>query len=227
MNIDLNDNEYPRLVPPQVVYEGKDALKKQSTVIPLLVKITSVAAAVALLVGLFWRQNSTPTQEMVAELKPVEMLLTSAEEPLRTSGDRAHFSIPRKGKKTGEETRSISSGRTRKERPAAVVTMEREAMPMIAALTPYTVTALDSYGMAAIASSTPQKNLADAMGLRQMPWDEDLSLARKSLLVMTDGEYDNIGSMILNGWRSFKTELAQINNSVTNDIAALKQNDRP
>ena len=35
MNTNLNNEEYPRLTPPNVVYEHKDALKKKAVVIPL------------------------------------------------------------------------------------------------------------------------------------------------------------------------------------------------
>ena len=76
--------ELPHLEAPEVSYENKDKQKKQRTVLPLYVKIASVAAAAGLLltVGL-WPEKSLPKVESVAELKPIEARLTITDEPFR------------------------------------------------------------------------------------------------------------------------------------------------
>ena len=72
MNTEPNLEEYPKLTPPDVVYEHKASLKK-TVVIPLYAKIVAAAAAVVLLFGVFWLRSGLPEQELVAELNAVKV----------------------------------------------------------------------------------------------------------------------------------------------------------
>lgn len=209
MKTDPNINDYPRLVPPDVVYEGKDALKKKAMVIPLYVKVISAAAVVALLVGIFWRRPAMPEQVMIAELEPVKMGFVESEQPLLTSGNRAHFNMP----SVKNNAKSVLTAPSVAKREV----VERQELPLLAALTPCAATTLNQ-----------QKSLTDMVSFSEDPqlaleiprderWDE-LSLARKGLLAITDGQYDSFSKMLLNGWRSVKTEMTELNDSFSDGI---------
>ena len=98
MNMDSNIDDFPRLSPPDVVYEHKEALKKHSKVIPLFVKITSAAAVIALLLGaLWWWHPTTPKQPLTAELTPVEATgIPDATQSIRTESQARFIAAPRK-----------------------------------------------------------------------------------------------------------------------------------
>ena len=93
MNTDPNIDDFPRLVPPQVVYEHKDSLKKKATVIPLFAKVTSAAAVVALLIGLFWWRSATPEQPLMAEMRPIAATAIESQGPTLLRESQAHFVV--------------------------------------------------------------------------------------------------------------------------------------
>lgn len=209
MKTDPNINDYPRLVPPDVVYEGKDALKKKAMVIPLYVKVISAAAVVALLVGIFWRRPAMPEQVMIAELEPLKMDFVESEQPLLTSGNRAHFYMPSVNNKTNPVLPSKPVDKPK--------VMERQELPLLAALTPCAATTLTRQNsFPELASFSEESRLALEIP-RDERWDE-LSLARKGLLAITDGQYDSFSKMLLNGWRSVKTEMTELNDSFSDGI---------
>ena len=72
----------PQVTAPAITYNGKESLKKKSTVIPLYVKIASAAAAAGLLLTIgLWPEKSLPKVEPIAELKPIHSQLTVTEDP--------------------------------------------------------------------------------------------------------------------------------------------------
>jgi len=74
--------ELPHLETPDITYDDKESLKKKAAVVPLYVKIASVAAAAGLLLTVtLWPEKSLPKVEPVAELKPIlsSRLITSEE----------------------------------------------------------------------------------------------------------------------------------------------------
>ena len=215
MNTDPNINDYPRLVPPDVVYEGKDALKKKAMVIPLYVKVISAAAVVALLVGIFWRRPTMPEQVMIAELEPVKMDFVETEQPLVTSGNRTHFNMP-VVKRNTNPAQSVDKQKD----------MERQELPLLAALTPCAAPTLDQQKTVTDMVSFSEESFLALEIPQDEKWDE-LSIARKSLLAITDGQYDSFSKMLLHGWRSVKTEVAQLNDSFSdgvNKIAIFARN---
>lgn len=201
--MEYNNEEYPRLTPPTVVYEGKAALKKPA-VIPLWVKTCAAAASVALLVALFFRHPARTELELMAELSPIRSTVIENEASLNTTGQRAHFVIPKR--------QTVQSSR------------ERDELPMIAALEPTEAPALQ-----VIAPSNdlvpgyydPSLTIVD----QPLAWDDDeeQSMLKRGFLRMTDGKYDSFGDMILSGWRSMKQEMSEFNSSVSETIVALKQ----
>ena len=98
MNTEPNLEEYPKLTPPDVVYEHKASLKK-TVVIPLYAKIVAAAAAVALLFGIFWLRSGLPEQELVAELNAVKVDVLETEESYPLAESQARFVVPKKAVK--------------------------------------------------------------------------------------------------------------------------------
>ena len=209
MNTDPNIEDYPRLVPPEVVYEGKAALKKP-VVIPLYVKIASAAAAVALLAGLFWRQSVMPKQPLMAEMTAIKATgVVNTESPLLAQSD-ARFTLPktqtRTKTRTETKTKPQPQTQTQTTKPNTVV---RETLSPIAALNPQTATLLSKEDDPAYLALSGLKDY-EPMALLNAAQDteEDLSILRKGLLKLTDGQYDSFASMFGEGWRKAKTELA-------------------
>lgn len=230
MNLDPKSNDYPQLVPPDVVYEHKDALKKNATVIPLFVKIASAAAAVALLVGLFWRPWATPRLDLMAEMKPLEMRSIPTETSLLTTGQRAHFVMPKTKSAAREKTSaSVQSPTARPKSPTArpELPTARQELPMLASLSPNAPTLLTSYYAEPVVDPTSaieMPQLAETP-MQQWTWGEDLSLEQRGMLIMTDGKYDSFGRMLLGSWRALKTELAQLDESFSDGVNAVKEID--
>ena len=210
MNTDLNNEDFPRLTPPDVVYEHKDALKKKAVVIPLYAKITAVAAAVALLFGIFWFRTSLPEQELLAELKPIEAGHVVSDETQVLAESQAHFVVPRSVAKP----------------VAKPVSHERVAMPLLAALQPKTVDRIAGeefqpvlWGEDTYYAYVDQP-LTDPS--ETYPYD-DLSWVGRGIYKMTDGECDSFAALFSGGLRSFKTELASIETTVQSSRSQLRQ----
>ena len=82
MDWDELTEELPHLETPQIAFEGKEMLKKKAAVVPLYVKIASVAAAAGLLLTVtLWPEKSMQKTETIAELKPIlpGRLITASE----------------------------------------------------------------------------------------------------------------------------------------------------
>ena len=80
----------PQVTAPAITYNGKESLKKKSTVIPLYVKIASAAAAAGLLLTIgLWPEKSLPKVEPIAELQAIQPHLTITEGPFRIVPKRA------------------------------------------------------------------------------------------------------------------------------------------
>lgn len=205
MNTDPNIEDYPRLVPPEVVYEGKADLKKP-VVIPLYVKIASAAAAVALLVALFWRQSVMPKQPLMAEMTAIKATgVVNTESPLLAQSD-ARFTLPKTQTRTKTRTETKTKPQPQTTKPNTIV---RETLSPIAALSPQTATLLPKEDEPAYLALSGLKDY-EPMALLNAAQDteEDLSILRKGLLKLTDGQYDSFASMFGEGWRKAKTELA-------------------
>lgn len=261
MNTDPNINntlpeDEPRLVPPQVVYERKDALKKKATVIPMFATVTAAAAAVALLFGLFWQRSSTPQLELTAELKPIvhKMLVhvdgktTASEGNITTSdglvipneawqpqGVSAEAQQPSSGNAEAFSEPSVSppkSPRSSASRKGGNTSVHHE-LPLLATMpqasTPRAV-------MPNQVLTDPQEVLLETtLAEEALAWtpqgmirDEEAEwLAQQGLLEKSEVELVEFGEMLRRGWRSVKGEIAQLNESVGEGFRLLKQMPAP
>ena len=224
MNTDPNNNitfseDEPRLVPPQVVYEKKAALKKKSAVIPMFATFTAAAAAVALLFGLFWKHPSTPKLELTAELKPIvsEQWKVKSEkwkvesEQLAESSLLKQCAVTYHGAQKPVQTKS---------------TVKRHELPLLATMTPA--------AMPNLTLTDPQVVLLETtLAGEAMAWTPEGSIRdEEAELLDEQGEKSEVelvefGEMLRRGWRSVKGEIAQLNESVGEGFRLLKQMPAP
>lgn len=215
MKADANPEEYPRLVPPDVVYEHKASLKKP-VVIPMYAKIVTAAAAVALLFGLFWNRSMTPQQALMAELDPVKAVHVVTEEPAILAESQACFRIPKSAKKTSAKTSHKPKAPEQSPMPG------RTEMPLLANLQPKTASGLP------VQPSPATLLLPDMMDTEHLAYqlpseEEELPFMRRSFLKATDGQFEGFGELLKESWRSVKVELAQLNESFSESFSAFKQ----
>ena len=187
--------ELPHLEAPQIAYEGKDSLKKKAAVVPLYVKIASVAAAAGLLLTVsLWPEKSMPKVEPVAELKPILPTRLITSEGSQTLPPRTvSFVVPKT-----KVTKQKKPDRT-------PLTLLADLQPkdareiQIAIPTSFTEEAdfdLMAYHMdthAAIAQYT--ENGFDNFSENDED-ERELSLIGKGLLLLTDGRHDSFASLI-------------------------------
>ena len=224
MTMEHNNEEYPRLTPPTVVYEGKAALKKPA-IIPLWVKVSAAAASVALLVALFWNHPSRPELELMAELSPVKAVGMEMDQPLCMTGQRAHYSeFIHSTKKNNPGVKTvvpIVSEEPKRTDLAILASMPSRPIALLPVVMDDPALMLDNHLML----DNPLL-LDDPMGELAMDETEseedELSLAKKGFQKMTDGRFDSFGELLEYGWRSVKGELAQFNESVSNGISSIK-----
>ena len=209
----------PYLEAPQVAYEDKEKLKKKATVVPLYVKIASVAAAAGLLLTVSqWPEKSMPEVEPIAELKPIlpGRLITTSETtalPPRTT----HFvqsQVVRKEKKPVSKTASAIISETISKKVETTLLAQLE--PQKAQILP-TSTTIDEpdFDLLAYSMST---NLAlaqiEANRFDDFPEDEaddrELSLIGRGLLWLTNGRLDSFDSLIGAGVRKAKQNAADM-----------------
>ena len=200
--------ELPHLEAPQIAFEGKEKLKKKATIIPLYVKIASVAAAAGLLLTVtLWPEKSMPKPETIAELKPIlpGRLITASETttlPPRTF-------------------RFVQPQVVKKERPTFSKTVsERVETPLVAQLEPQKAPMLPTSSTVA----EPDFNLLAyrmntdlALALineydfesfsENEEYDREPSLIGKGLLLLTTGRHDSFASIIASGLTTAKKEL--------------------
>lgn len=211
MNTDPNLEEYPKLTPPDVVYEHKASLKKP-VVIPLYAKIAAAAAAVALLFGIFWHRSVLPEQELMAELKPVEAVSVEGPETSVLAESQARFIVPK---------RAVKPMSTIKEMPAS---HERVEMPMLAELQPKTsLVTMPLEDWLVLDDEVFYANNEVLSIPQNDDYDEELSFVRKSIYKMTDGEHDSFASIFSEGFQSFKTEMASIATTIQSSRSQLRQ----
>ena len=213
--LDWNEltEELPHLEAPIITYEGKESLKKKAAVVPLYVKIASVAAAAGLLLTVsLWPEKSMPKVEPIASLKPIEISHISTNEPITLLPRRATESInplPRTGLR-GDDM--LSEGR---------LTSGRKATALLAELPTKTATALQSDQPWTDFNEPDFDLLAYRMDkeLAMMLLDEnvfyddakderDLSLIGKGIYLLTDGRYDSFEDLIFSGLTTAKKELS-------------------
>jgi len=218
MKPDLNNEEYPRLTPPNVVYEGKEALKKKpAVVIPMWTKVASAAAAVALMFVLLWPRQTRPELMMTAELPALAGMSLETQETGVLAQSQARLTLPRKVRKT-----LPIEPATVKETTSPVEEPQRLDMPMLAELSPVETPTLPSI--------RPQttflygKDSDELMAFLAADDDtEYIPLARRGIFMITGGRYDSFMDIFREGLRHTKIELAQINVTLENRVADLKQ----
>jgi hypothetical protein len=221
MDWDELTEELPHLEAPQIAFEGKESLKqralslskgrpseKKRTIIPLYVKIASVAAAAGLLLTVtLWPKKSMQKTETIAELKPIlpGRLITASETttlPPRTF----RFAQPQVVKK---------------ERPTFSETVsERVEAPLVAQLEPQKAPTLPTSSTVAepdfnLLAYRMNTDLALAFineyGFKDFSeneeFDREPSLIGKGLLWLTKGRHDSFASIIASGLTTAKKEL--------------------
>lgn len=211
MKTEPNLEEYPRLTPPDVVYEHKASLKKP-VVMPLYAKIAAAAAAVALLLGIFWLRSGLPEQELVAELNAVKVDVLVTEETCPLAESQARFVVPRKAVKP-----SVMPN-------VDVVACERAQIPMLAELQPKTALILvpmDYQLLQDVDVFYASNDLVTP--IEEDAYEEEMSLVGRSIYKWTDGEHDSFASMVSEGLQSFKTEMASIATTIQSSRSQLRQ----
>ena len=218
----------PYLEAPQVAYEGKERLKQsplslskgsksrtKHTVVPLYVKIASVAAAAGLLLTVsLWPEKSMPKMEPLAELKPIlpGRLITASEATTTLSPKTIQFVQPQVVKK---EKPTVSEN-------VAEAISERAETPLIAQLEPQKAHILPTsttfnepdFDLVAYRMDT---HLAlaqiEANGFDNYSENEDndreVSLIGRGLLWLTNGRHDSFASLIGAGVSKAKQDLTE------------------
>ena len=204
--------ELPHLEAPQIAFEGKEKMKKKATVVPLYVKIASIAAAAGLLLTVtLWPEKSMQKTETIAELKPIlpGRLITASETttlPTRTF----HFAqsqVVKKERPTISET--VSKRVEKRVEMPLVAQLESQKAPIL----PTTSTASEpDFDLLAFRMNT---NLALALineydfnsFSKDEEFDREPSLISKGLLWLTNGRHDSFASIIASGLTTAKKEL--------------------
>ena len=208
MDWDELTEELPHLETPQIAFEGKEMLKKKAAVVPLYVKIASVAAAAGLLLTVtLWPEKSMQKTETIAELKPIlpGRLITASETttlPPRTF----RFVQPQVVKK---ERPTISETISKRVEMPLVAQLESQKVPIL----PTSSTASEpDFDLLAFRMNT---NLALALineydfnsFSKDEEFDREPSLISKGLLWLTNGRHDSFASIIASGLTTAKKEL--------------------
>ena len=193
--------ELPHLEAPQITYEGKESLKKkQATIVPLYVKIASVAAAAGLLLTVsLWPDKSMPKVEPVVELKPIlPQRLIIASKTTSLPPRTIHFAQPRGGKKE----KHIVSERQEVPLVAQLETQKPQSLPTLSI---FEEPDFDFFNY------RMNTNLALAQIDEYSAEDEiderDLSLIGKGIYRLTEGRHDSFEDLIFAGLTTAKKEL--------------------
>ena len=203
----------PYLETPEIVYDGKEKLKKKGVVIPLYVKIASAAAAAGLLLTVtLWPEKQMPKLEPIANLRPIEALSIDNNEPLAL--------LPRKI--TESRSFQLWPVRSMESMLSETTSKEREAAPLLVELPTKSATTLQmdlplatfdepdfdllSYHM------NNNLNFAQLEGNSfedDEDYGRDLSLIGKGLLWLTNGRHDSFASLIGSGMDKAKQDLTE------------------
>ena len=208
MDWDELTEEQPHLEAPQIAFEGKEMLKKKAAVVPLYVKIASVAAAAGLLLTVtLWPEKSMQKTETIAELKPIlpGRLITASETttlPTRTF----HFAQPQIVKK---EKPTISKTVSERVETPLVAQLEPQKAPVLP--TSSTVSEPDFDLLAFRMNTNLALVLINEYDFNSFSKDEEFdrepSLISKGLLWLTNGHHDSFASIIASGLTTAKKEL--------------------
>ena len=208
MDWDELTEELPHLEAPQIAFEGKEKMKKKATVVPLYVKIASVAAAAGLLLTVtLWPEKSMQKTETIAELKPIlpGRLITASETttlPTRTF----HFAQPQVVKK---EKPTISKTVSERVETPLVAQLEPQKAPVLP--TSSTVSEPDFDLLAFRMNTNLALVLINEYDFNSFSKDEEFdrepSLISKGLLWLTNGRHDSFASIIASGLTTAKKEL--------------------
>ena len=203
----------PYLETPEIVYDGKEKLKKKDVVIPLYVKIASAAAAAGLLLTVtLWPEKQMPKMEPIANLRPIEAFRIDNNEPLAL--------LPRQI--TESRSFQLWPVRSMESMLSEATSKERGAAPLLAELPTKNATALQmdlplatfdepdfdllSYHM------NNNLNFAQLEGNSfedDEDYGRDLSLIGKGILWLTNGRHDSFASLIGSGMDKAKQDLTE------------------
>ena len=205
--------ELPKLGVPNLVYENKEALKKRSKKVPLFVQIASIAAALALLFVVFWKQDDTmPKQELIATLKPIAAHTLETETYASTVPSKKTYQF---------NNQSVKSNRVEK-----TETMERENMPLVAEMQPIATKTLELSGSAV---REIQPNLPLPLYLLNDYYaymdysdyddaseysEEKPSLIDKGIVWLSDGRYNGFGHFINSALHRAKQDVMETTTKV-------------
>ena len=224
--------ELPHLEAPQIVYEGKENLKKKAAVVPLYVKIASVAAAAGLLLTVtLWPEKQMSKMEPIANLKPIEISRIDTHDPIALLPRRAIESIDPLPRTNLRGDDMLSEGQNYRH-----IAAERETMPLLAELPTKNITSLQTNLPLAnfdepdfdFLAWRMNSNLAydeyKANGFSNETKDErELSLIGKAIFKLTHGRHDNFVSLIGSGVGQAKQDLTEVATDVA--LAAYQRVD--
>lgn len=246
MNINLKHSDEPRLTPPDVVYEHKASLKKKASVLPVYGTMTAAAAAAALLLLLAWPHSNRPALEMTAALKPLAAKWAVPGTGSIILHDGQDLTLDRNALESLPQGSSSADPLDVNE-PRHPVTRQappqytRQELPLLASLPPVTTgqawdemsgaQAMTTDAATAAIVVLPQSSLAE----EALAWTPEGSiydseaelLMERGFFRFADGDYEGLGSLLLQGWRSVKVEIAQLNESVGESFRLLKQMPTP
>ena len=187
--------ELPHLEAPQIVYEDKEKLKKKSAVVPLYVKIASVAAAAGLLLTVsLWPEKSMPKVEPVAELKPILPTRLITSEGSQTLPPRTvSFVAPKT--KTTKQTKAVRT------QMALLADLQPKDARETQIVIPTSFSDESDFDLMAYHMDTHPALAQYAENDFDEFSDEDeedreLSLIGKGILLLTDGRHDSFASLI-------------------------------
>ena len=205
--------ELPHLEAPTITYEGKKSLKKKEAIVPLYVKIASVAAAAGLLLTVsLWPEKSMPKLEPIANLKPIEVSRISTNEPMALLPRRATESIDPLPRTSLRGDDMLSEGRLTSGRKATALLAELPTKTATALLSDQPWTDFNEPDFDLLAYRM-DKELAMMLLDGNVFYDDakderDLSLIGKGIYLLTDGRYDSFEDLIFSGLTTAKKELS-------------------
>ena len=221
MDWDELTEELPHLEAPHIEFDNKESLKKKGTVVPLYVKIASVAAAAGLLLTVsLWPEKTMPKVEPIANLKPIEVRQINTNESMALLPRRATESMSYQLNQMSDKG-SMLPEPTTKEHKAS----ERVATPLLAKLPTKSITSLQA-GFSLTNHAEPdfefiayrmnthlalsQINESGFDGFSEGEDDNrELSLIGKGLILLTNGRHDSFASIIGAGVSKAKQDLTE------------------
>ena len=199
--------DLPKLEAPQITFEGKDHLKKKHAVVPLYVKIASVAAVAGLLLTIgLWPDKSASDAELITGLSPIpaqSFVITA--DTMKLTERHFQFVVPQKVVSTN------------------TVAFEKKDYPMLAELKPIRssetqvvhLLPVDEEPDFALLTQRINSDLASILFAIEGDEtfddeEESLSLISLGLLRLTNGRHDNFASLIGAGVRKAQQDLTEV-----------------